>query len=278
MPNFELRLRRALYILKRWSLVTYYEEKNSWSVHSLVHVWVRERPQMTLGEQTVWSQAAASALGQAILLPTGTPTTQDMGFQRSLLLHIIDLRARQKEIREQYCNTQNARMRVFPIVKPASDLIVTDRPQAKQAAKFSYIYFVCSYYTEAEKLQRAVRDFLVPNLGLEHEFSMRISLFLAETYVLNGGRINDAAILIEKVFQAVEKSLGDRYIKTLKIMDALGTIRNDQARFPEADDLLQRVIEERTEVLGENHEDTLCSIDNLGQVYWNMFAYEEAKN
>lgn len=40
---------------------------------------------------------------------------------------------------------------------------------------------------------------------------------------------------------------------------------------------MQQAIEGRTELLGPKHQDTLCPIDNLGQVYWSMSAFEKAK-
>lgn len=279
VEGFEYRLRAALYVLKQWSLATYDKARDSYSIHPLVHVWMRERPQMNLSEQAVWSQAAADTLCQSISLPIyGTPTTEEMELQRSLLLHVIHLRDFKKEIREKLRENKHGHRRILSALEPKSDLVVADRHQAKQAAKFSYTYFICGYWGEAGKLQEAVRDFLVPNLGLEHELSMRISLFLAKTYWLGGGRFNDAAALTEQVLEAAEKSLGDRHSTTLNIMDELGTIRNHQGRFPEAEDLFQKAIKGRTEVYGPKHQETLCSIDNLGQVYWNTFSFEKAKN
>jgi tetratricopeptide (TPR) repeat protein len=278
VERFEFRLRKALHVLMQWSLVTYHEDNRSYSMHPLVHVWVRERPQMTLGEKSIWSQAATNTLGQSILLPlSGEATKDEMELQRSLLLHVIYLRARKEEIREKILENQHARTKLWPVVKPKSDLIITDRHRAEQAAKFSYIYFICGCWDEAEQLQEAVRDFLVPNLGLEHYASIRISRFLASTYWLKG-RFNDAGDLSEQVLQAAVTSLGEEHHTTLQIKDNLGTIRNYQGRFQDAEDLFEQAIEGMKKTLGSNHQDTLCAIDNLGQCYWNYFAFEKAKD
>ena len=278
VAKFEFRLRKALHVLMQWSLVTYHEENRSYSIHPLVHVWARERPQMTLGEQAIWSQAAMNTLGQSISLPlSGEATKDEMELQRSLLLHVIHLRARKEEIREKIQEKQHARTKLLPVVEPKSDLIITDRHRAKQAAKFSYIYSICGYWDEAEQLQEAVRDFLVPNLGLEHDASIRISRFLATTYWLKG-RFNDAGDLSEQVLQAAVTSLGEEHHTTLQMKDHLGTIRTFQGRFPEAEDLLEQAIEGMKKTLGLNHQDTLCAIDNLGQVHSSYFAFEKAKD
>jgi tetratricopeptide (TPR) repeat protein len=280
IDDYEYRLRTALHVLKQWSLATYNKERDSYSIHPLVHAWLRERPQMRLSEQAVWSQAATDTLAQSISLPIygSTLTKEEMELQRSLLLHVIHLRDFKNEIREKFCENRRRHGRFFSPLEPKSDLTVMDRHQAMHAAKFSYTYFICDYWGEAEKLQEAVRDFLVPNIGLEHEMSMRISLFLAKTYCFGDGRFNDAATLIEQVLQAAEKTLGDRHSMTLDIMNELGTIRNFQGRFPEAEDLFQKAIKGRIELLGAKHQDTLCSIDNLGQVYWSCFEFDKAKN
>lgn len=122
-----------------------------------------------------------------------------------------------------------------------------------------------------------MRDFIEPILGLEHELSMQISLFLAKTYWLGGRHFGDAARLTEQVLQSAEKLLGNRHSSTLKAIDELGMIRLHQNRFPEVENLLQQAIEGRTELLEPKHQDTLCPIDNLGQVYWSMSAFEKAK-
>ena len=43
----ELRLRRALNVLSRMSLITHHEASDNYSMHPLVHKWVRERPEST---------------------------------------------------------------------------------------------------------------------------------------------------------------------------------------------------------------------------------------
>ncbi len=276
ITKFEFRLRKAMLVLAQWSLVTYHEPSKSYSMHPLVHVWVRERPQMTLGEQAIWAQAAWNTIGHSISLPeTGAPSAEEMEYHRSLLLHIIMLRYQKKEIVRKIRQNQTRYFRIWPLVEPKSDLEVVDRLQAIQCAKFSYVYFICGNWDEALELQESVKDFLVPNLGFEHPSSMRICRFLARTYFLKG-RFNEAGTLNERVLQAAINSLGEENETTLQIMDSLGTIRNLQGRFPEAEDLLSRAIKGMARKLGADHQDTLSAIDNLGYVFWHMFDFDKA--
>ncbi|KAH7348666.1 hypothetical protein BKA65DRAFT_584483 [Rhexocercosporidium sp. MPI-PUGE-AT-0058] len=281
LRDFKKWLRMALHVLQQWSLATHYEERDTYSVHPLIHDWVRSRPQMTLGEQAAWSQAAANTLEQSIILPNnGTPTLQEVELQRSCLLHLIYLRDRRREIIATI--NSNVRSRrpprsLFPVVQATPDTVVKNQAQAKQSAKFSYIYFLCGRYSEAQILQEAVRDYLVPNLGLEHSLSMRSSIFLAKTYWLGGGRFNDAAVLTEDVFAAAKRELGGMHQTTLSVMDELGVIRKFQGRFLEAQELLQKAVEGRHVVCGPEHQDTLCSVDNLGSLYWTVFEWNKSK-
>ena len=279
MVAFKRRLRKALLVLTQWSLMTYHEKTGSYSMHPLVHAWVRHRPGRTLGEQAVWSQAAANCLAQSIPLPTNdTLSTREIDTQRNLLLHVIHVRTFQAEIRQKYSKNQlRARLRVFPMIKPVSDLFVTNCHQALQAIKFSCVYFLCGYFQEAQALQEAARDFLLANLGLEHPLSLRALLLLAKTYWAGGRRFDDAATLTEQALRTAKKLYGDRHSTTLNAINELGIIRLHQGRFAEAELLLQQAIKGRTELHGPNHQNTLCSIDNLGQVYWSMSSCEAAK-
>ncbi|KAL2062427.1 hypothetical protein VTL71DRAFT_6693 [Oculimacula yallundae] len=253
------RLRLALRVLQQWSLASHNRETDSYSIHPLIHDWVRTRPQMTLGEQAAWSQAAANTLGQSIRFHTSSPMEDNM--QRSLLVHISYLRKQRDEILKTINNNTKVATpflrNLLPFVRPTPDTVVKDRYQARQAAKFSYIYFINSRWDEAQELQEAVRDYTVPNLG--------------------GSRFNDAAILNEQILHTASRELGDLHETTLSVIDELGTIRKHQGRFPESQELLERAVEGRKRICGEDHPDTLCSIDNLGSLLWHNFQYVKAR-
>jgi tetratricopeptide (TPR) repeat protein len=179
--------------------------------------------------------------------------------------------ARQAEIRDKIVNNQKLRKRPWPTLAPKFD-----RRQAIQSIKFSFIYFLCGLWKEAEQLQLIVKDYICPRLGMEHPTSMRILRFLATTY-WHQGRANEAADLNHQVLQAALNSLGPEHPTTLQIMDQLGVIRRLQGRYPDSEELHRNAIEGMTKTLGADHEDTLLAMDNLGQVLWSFFRFEEAK-
>ena len=270
-PFDSLRLRVALKELTQMSLITYSPTNDSYSMHPLVHTWVRERPEMSTAEQAVWCQAAATTLGQSILLPPLGGTEADEDLRRDLLPHVDHVQKCQIEVRERIIENQKRRNRPWPAVGPKFD-----RGQAVRLAKFSRVYGQCGYWDEAEKLQLKVKDFVCEMLGLEHPSAANIMLALSGTY-WQLGRGNEAADLQDRVLQICVKSLGKTNHKTLKVMDTLGMSRWLQGRFAEALRLHETAMNGMMKLLGKDHEDTLKATDNLGRVHNKYFRYEEAR-
>jgi tetratricopeptide (TPR) repeat protein len=272
LEDFDFRLRAALSLLTQMSLISHHEETNSYFMHPLVHTWVRERPQMSIGEQAIWCQAATTTLAQAIILSPFGSTDENTTLQRDLLPHVVELRSRQVQIRERIVENQRLRKLPWPALEPRFG-----RRQAIESVKFSLVYSQGGLWNEAAELQLAVKDFLCKKLGLEHQLTMDIMLLLSVTY-MQQTRHNKAAGLQRQVLQACMDSLGPDHPKTLKVMDTLGSNCTQQSRFNEARQLHEKAIERMTEILGADHEDTLTAVDNLGKVMSRYFCYDKAKD
>lgn len=100
-PFDEFRLRDALKELHQMSLITYNDENDSYSMHPLIHTWVRERPEMSTAEQACWCHVAATTLAQAILLPPLGSAEADEDLRRGLLPHIDHVQRCQQALRER---------------------------------------------------------------------------------------------------------------------------------------------------------------------------------
>lgn len=267
------RLRRALNELAQMSLITHrlVSGQDSYSMHPLVHTWVRNRPRTSTAEQAVWCEAAVTTLTQCILLPPLVLDESDEDFQRDLLPHVDHVLKSQGEVQLSIDEKRKSRRKPWPV---ATSKI--DARKAIQLAKFSYIYAQCGNFDQAEKLQKPVRDFAYENLGAEHPHAMAITLALAGTY-WQQSRGNEAADLQEHVLQACIASLGVEDRKTLKIMDTLGLSRCFQGRFKEALALHEKAVEGLTTIAGEDDEDTLLATMNLGQVHTRYFRINKAR-
>ncbi|KAL8712638.1 MAG: hypothetical protein Q9220_003169 [cf. Caloplaca sp. 1 TL-2023] len=267
----EDRLADALDQLTQVSLISYHQNHSSYSMHPLIHTWVRERPQMSTGEQALWCQAAITTLTQSILLPPlDTVSTAEI-LRRHLLPHIRHVQKCRDNTYQRLQENRTSRRKPLPVPSPCFG-----KQQIWELAKFSWVYFQNGFFDEAEPLQFRVQHYVCQNLGLEHPSGRITTLFLAATY-FHQGRTNKAAELQEKVLIACKSSLGPNHPQTLRDMDTLGASRCFQGRFREARQLHDTAIKGMNTVLGPMHDDTILAVDNLGRVMWRYFQYDEAR-
>lgn len=268
----ELRLREALKELFQMSLVFANPDPrdDSYSMHPAVHLWVRERPEMTIADQAVWCQATATILTQAILLPPLGDKEDDEILRRDLLPHVRQVQNNELMIQARFLENQKSRRRIWPVLQPR-----LDRARALQLVKFSLVYSQCGLLEAAEKLQLQVAEFAIKMLGMEHTTTMDILLLLSSTY-WQLTRIQEAADLQKRVLDACVKVRGRNDLKTLKIMDAYGSSRWQQGRLLEARKIHETAVEGFKKVLGENHVDTLRAMGNLGRAVGKDFKFTEA--
>ncbi|KAI9652537.1 MAG: hypothetical protein M1831_006728 [Alyxoria varia] len=269
---FELRLRHALEELYRFSLIFDNPTKNddSYSMHPAVHLWVREQPEMTLGDQAVWCQMAATILSQAVLLPPlGGDTEYDEIFRRDLLPHVIHVQSVERMVGARISENQKFRKRVWPDLKPR-----LNRALAMQLVKFSLVYLQSGLFEEAEKLQLRVLEFCMQMLGPEHASTMDVMLLLSRTYQLTRG--DEAAKLQQQVLETCIKIRGPDNLKTLKVMDTLGSSRWQQGRVREAREIHEKAVDGLKRLLGDDNVDTLRAMDNLGRAVGKDFEFTKA--
>ena len=267
----EVRLRAALSELTQLSLITYNDKDNDYSMHPVVHVWARERPDFSAMEQAIWCQAAANALAQNILLPPLANTEKDERLRRDLVPHVDHVRERQQEIQEAIIRNRKRSLRPsWLFSKPRKT-----ETQVSQLAKFSRVYAQCGRWDQAKSLQLEAEEFVAP-LGPEHPSTIRIKLALSGTY-WHLGQGNEAAELQSQVLQAHINLFGEGHPDTLKVMDVLGESRWQQGRFNESLQLHERAFEGMKPKLGLQHENTLKAADNLGRAHTTFWRMEQAR-
>ena len=256
------RLRRALKKLTDMSLIIHHKLNNSYSIHPLVHVCIRERPEMKTAEQALWCGVAATALAQCILLPPLRMEEADEDLRRDLLPHVDHVHVLQNEVFKQLEESQPRRLLLWNPIRPC-----TDRKRIYQMARYSLVYMQSGLWDETERLLLNVAEFVIPRLGEEHAVSHRVQLALAETY-WQLGRGHDAANLQERVLQVCDRSLGTMADRSLEVADKLGVSRWQQGRFKEALALHTRALNGMTENLGSEHPDALRAVDHLGRIHF----------
>ena len=270
-PFDDSRLRAALKELQKMSLVTHDRERDSYSMHPVVHSWVRKRPEMSLAEQAVFCHASATILSNAILLPPLGLQEEDADFRRALMPHIDHVRRCQTHIREgQLHNRRKRPRRTFSCVEPQ-----LDRPLCLQLAKFSYVYVQCGRFKCASELQRRVFNFLNETFGMEHESTLRIAPLLAGV-LRHLDKVDAAAELQIKVLNACTALWGEEDAQALEAASALGVTRFQQGHFTEARSLYQLAVDGYTKTRGPEHPDTFNAISKLASIHTKMLAFAEA--
>ena len=268
----ELRLRQALAELYQISLIYVSPDfqGDSYSMHPAVHLWVRERPEMTLGDQAVWCGITATILTQAILLPPLGDNEFEEILRRDLLPHVSHVQDNERRLRAKFMENRKGRGRRWPTLEARC----MNRAQVMQLVKFSVVYLQCGHLEQAEALQIRVKDFCLSTLGMGHTSTMDIMLLLSRTYQLTKG--DEAANLQQCVLDACVRFRGEADLKTLKVMDILGSSRWQQGRIPEACAMHEKAVDGLKKVLGEDHVDTLRAMGNLGRAVGKDFRFSKA--
>lgn len=268
------RLGYAMGELINMSIVTLHESNGvmRYSIHSLVHQWVRERPEMSILEQDFWSNAAATTLTHSILLPLPphTNTAESAPFRRELVPHIRHVRARREEIEKRINNRGWWISKWLGLASNFEPDKVRGPEHARQLAKFSLVFTETGDWEQARILQENVKEWTDRIRGLEHVAARRVTMFLSQTYWLLS-RGDDAANLQEAVLKACESYLGPTSRETLVTMDTLGRSRWQQGRYTEARKLQEVAVEGLEELDLEDNEPLLIAKANLGRTLAKLY-------
>jgi len=270
---YELRLREGLNELSQMSLIsTSSDLGNCYSMHAAVHLWARQRPEMTLVEQAVWCQMTATILSRAILLPPLDDTEEEEAFRRDLLPHVRHVQDVEQKIQTIFTKNRESRKKLLPILQPP---ITPDR--LEQLVKFSLVYAQGQRHQvqEAERLQSYVAKFAIQYLGMEHIKTINIMRLLSRTH-WQLGQMDEAVELLKQALDACIKVLGRENPETLQIMDSYGSSLWLQGRIPEARKVHTTAVEGLKKTLGSDDIQTLKAMGGLGRVVGKDFDFTEA--
>ena len=268
----KLRLREALHLLVQLSLVTHYESSDSYSMHPLVHTWVRERPQMTVQIQAVWCEAALHTLSRCVLLPPLNESVDPRGnLARRLLPHVISVGKYQRKIQRDF--ESNRRKRNLPWPALETRLIPW---RVIFLAKCALVYSECGDFVEAENCLRVVMNFNRGFLGHNHARTERVTLAISDC-LWQQCRVNDAAKIHEQLFLADLKTLGPDHSRTLNLMAKLGESRRQQGRLAESFELLTQAVAGMRAQLPETDPAVYHVLEQLGTTLRTCLRFEDAK-
>jgi tetratricopeptide (TPR) repeat protein len=265
------RTRAALAVLVSRSLVNTMDRlEGRYSMHPLIHQWVRERPELSTAQQALWCQVAVTIISRSITIPPLGDTETERDMRRDLLPHMIHARNCQELIKSKLEENSTQRTRFWPLLR--SDF---GRREALEMVRFSRVFSECGLFKDALQLQMKVRTFAIGFLGEEHPLSIRITLALAATY-WELSETSESTRLQRRLYGICKKVLGEDDPMTLTITDLLASTLCYHGRWSESLQLHQQAVEGMTRLYGRTHEKTLKAMNNMGRIFLRYMNFETA--
>ncbi|KAJ6450515.1 P-loop containing nucleoside triphosphate hydrolase protein [Mycena sanguinolenta] len=267
--------------IKAYSLISYNTERNSFSIHPLVHSW----SQTTLADPELCHSCMKDILGMSIKeIPN-----QDIELSSlRLVSHVNSLMQVISELTTNF-STQYANIYYYAgQYTKAAELAAAELERCRKYSgddnpdtllamhSLALTYNNLGQLVEAEKLYVVVLEKQKKLLGDDHLQTLHTMYNLAITYD-NLGQFEEAKKLEIEVLEKRQKLLGDDHLETLRAMHNLAMSYDKLGQFEEAKKLKMEVLEKWQKLLGDDHPDTLLAMHNLAVSYNNLGQFEEAK-
>ncbi|KAI0458406.1 hypothetical protein F5B21DRAFT_26245 [Xylaria acuta] len=270
----EVRLRHALGVLIERSLVVKQDRTTDrYSMHRLVHKWVRDRLKLSTAHQALWCQVSMATLSMSIRQPPYGDSKEETHARRELLPHI-------RHVTEQYTILENRLKEnaatgrsIWPGPRPIGDIY--GRLQAEQDVRYSRVYAETGNFREAYELQERALAYVSGRLGPDHPLAIWLSLFLSKS-LWELSEMDSATQKQRQARQLCVTTWGEDHPLTLDVTDLLGSALYFKGRWGEATSLHANNVERRKRLYGEKHEKTLQSIRNLARLRYRYMDYDTA--
>jgi hypothetical protein len=290
----ESRVRGALRILASRALITIStrddevtknadddDNVNMYTMHPLVHQWVRERPSLCVAKQALFRQCALTILSNSVRLVGGNDD-DDMALRRALKPHIeksmefssaIEIRIHRNLDREKndwwfkrWARWARWATRLWSGPWQA-------QLQIGQHARFGKVFLECGAFKEAEVLLCQVHDYLIQRLGPDHQLAHLAKLGLAKTLLLQTRRKESTALLRE-VYSSRCRTLGETHPQTLDITTELARGVMALGRISESFDFCNQALVGLKQAYREHRRKTIHCVNLIGNVHFFYNDYE----
>ncbi|KAK5409868.1 hypothetical protein LTR06_006334 [Exophiala xenobiotica] len=266
------RVREALAQLSSLSMIFYDDEGDRFSLHPLVHAWIRDR--MSTSEKGLWASVALNILTDSVRLPSATETGDVGEYHRDILPHLdLSLANPPLWVKTGSSMLQNIPSAFVMIMQPT--LLLMLQEQAKDKAKCGYVYLICGRFNDATVHLSAVCKALLHILGPRSEKTMRAQLALAQVY-WGLGQMSEAIRLQSLVVEARKSVYGVEHTETMLAMDHLGRSYWLNGQYKEALQLQEYAVQKMRVQLPPGDKRLLAALDNLGIILGSWHRYDES--
>ena len=266
----QVRLRQALGVLIERSLVMRQDRATGqYSMHRLVHKWVRERPEMSTSHQALWCQISMTTLAFSIRRPPHGDTEDESRARRELLPHIRHVCEHQRDIEHRLEENAARAGRLWSVTKSYGRL------EAEQDVRFSRVYGETGHFDKARELQERALGFVSRRLGPDHPIAIGLSLLVSQS-LWEMSEMDKAVQRQRQARQLCIDTWGENHPLTLDVTDLLGSVLYFKGRWSEAQSLHTCNTEKMKRLYGEKNEKTLKSIRNTARLHYRWMDYEKA--
>jgi len=255
------RFEQAMKTLCSYSLVKrhlgYHGNSPTYTIHPLVHCWIRDRCEPDSLEQQR-AQCTAIALLQEAML---TDDSKGGYALRNRLISHLDAWVR------PYLDAEKA------TIAGHTD---EERMGVLEAAGTSY--HEAGRLGDAESLREKILQWRIQNLGVADPDTVRARVYLAMTYRRKGD-IQKAVIMDEETLRLLSQSdtKGPEHPETLQAMLNLAWSFAEGGNIPEAEKLEREVVAVRSKLHGPDSLEVGMARGNLGMTLWREERYKEAE-
>ncbi len=265
------RIREALARLGSLSMIFYDGEGVSFSLHPLVHAWVRDR--MSTSEKVLWACIALNILADSIRLPSANETDSPGKYLRDILPHLDVCLAEPLHMNTGSSMLERVRSGFATLIQPT--LLFMVREHTLDNAKCGYVYLACGRFDEATIYLSAVCEALLRILGPKNEKTMKAQLGLAQAF-WGLGQLSEAIKLQTSVVEARKELYGASHSETLLAMDHLGRSLWLNGQYKDALHLQEYTVQTMKTQLVPGDSRLLAASDNLGIILGAWHRFDES--
>ncbi|KAI9855038.1 MAG: hypothetical protein M1813_000582 [Trichoglossum hirsutum] len=254
ITDTEITFLKTIQNLLGYSLIEQKESSDSYSMHVVVHDWIRE---FINKEDNNLFRIGITSVGLAV---PGDKEKDYQTMQRRLLPHAnrLSQSLRRKHVLDSRSNE------------------IYDISYLYGLHNLGDLYSCQEKFAEPEAMyQRALTGY-EKVLGPEHTSTLRTVNNLGILYQ-NQGKLAEAEAMYQRALAGKEKVLGPEHTSTLRTVNNLGNLYQNQGKLAEAEAMYQRALAGLEKVLGPERTSMLDTVSNLGVLYWGQGKRAEAE-
>ncbi|CAE6463254.1 unnamed protein product [Rhizoctonia solani] len=267
--------------LMSFSLATFNQQTQAYSVHTLVRDWAQE----AASRQNITIQHSALLL--AISVDKGKSSV-DYAYNRKILPHIEliveQIQISDPNISDRFAEVYRAtgRFRNEELLREQGVSIRKQQLGEQHPKTLAAMSSLARAYqkqrrlTEAKALQEVTLESQQHILGEEHPDTLETMHRLAWTFYIEG-QYAEAKALLTTVVAVQKRILGNNHRDTLESMDDLASAYEGEGQLTVAEELRLTVMASRKQILGEDHADTMEGMGNLAVTYYAQGRLKEAE-